>query len=359
MSDESTAPSNMEGNEWVLTAKQLEYARSCKLVSRLPEITNDELADKGKGDYIAKVLAIVQVLWLILQLSVRAGAKKSSSPLEIATLAFALLASITYIILFDHPQDITTPIRIHISRLPTITEFRRIDRLSPLRVWETGAEHSHFLPNNVVHMTRDGEDYSSYVFIAGLSIGSFIFGCTHLLGWNYEYPNGVERILWITSSLITALFPAGLIYGLMAMSVVYIGDKNLSEFKPVGLIYITLWMVYFLARIFLLVEMFRSLYFLPPDAFLSTWAKNWPHIGNNVRKRASVEESIEKPDEMPLSQTIVAQQRAATPDLQAGDQEDGHTELAVEHELLHRVESHAPHDVLVRGIEGRGDQALD
>jgi hypothetical protein len=36
--------------------------------------------------------------------------------------------------------------------------------------------------------------------------------------------------------------------------------------------------VYVLARLFLIVEMFRILCFLPPDAYLSTWATNIPHL---------------------------------------------------------------------------------
>ena len=36
---------------------------------------------------------------------------------------------------------------------------------------------------------------------------------------------------------------------------------------------------YILARLFLLVEIFRTLCFLPPDAFVDTWSGSFPHIG--------------------------------------------------------------------------------
>jgi hypothetical protein len=36
--------------------------------------------------------------------------------------------------------------------------------------------------------------------------------------------------------------------------------------------------VYVLARLFLIVEMFRTLCFLPPNAYMSTWATNIPHL---------------------------------------------------------------------------------
>ncbi|KAK6844667.1 hypothetical protein PG995_014777 [Apiospora arundinis] len=76
----------MKCNLWVLSAAQLHYARSCGIVSKLHNITEDELSDKGKGDFVAKTLAILQVIWLIAQLSVRAIHQKPISPLEIATL---------------------------------------------------------------------------------------------------------------------------------------------------------------------------------------------------------------------------------------------------------------------------------
>ena len=36
--------------------------------------------------------------------------------------------------------------------------------------------------------------------------------------------------------------------------------------------------LYILARLFLMVEIFRTLCFLPPEAYVATWASNIPHI---------------------------------------------------------------------------------
>jgi hypothetical protein len=35
---------------------------------------------------------------------------------------------------------------------------------------------------------------------------------------------------------------------------------------------------YVLARLFMIVETFRALFFLPPSAYIATWASNVPHI---------------------------------------------------------------------------------
>jgi hypothetical protein len=36
--------------------------------------------------------------------------------------------------------------------------------------------------------------------------------------------------------------------------------------------------IYILARLFLIVELFRCLFFLPPSAFVATWVSSVPHV---------------------------------------------------------------------------------
>jgi hypothetical protein len=51
----------------------------------------------------------------------------------------------------------------------------------------------------------------------------------------------------------------------------------------VPIILIKIWDIFFgslyvLARAFLLVEIFRTLFYLPEDAYVTTWASNFPHV---------------------------------------------------------------------------------
>ena len=55
------------------------------------------------------------------------------------------------------------------------------------------------------------------------------------------------------------------------------GSRELSDNLWIGLL-VVLCSLYLLARLYLLVEVFRTLCFLPPDAYISTWAANIPHI---------------------------------------------------------------------------------
>ncbi|KAI0891990.1 hypothetical protein F4806DRAFT_506295 [Annulohypoxylon nitens] len=162
------------GNIWVLDARQLQYARECGIISQLHNITEDEVADKGKGDFAAKALALIQVLWLIIQIAVRTATRKPSSPLEVATLAFATLAFITYIILFNHPQNLTTPFQISAKRVPDLKEFKELicmRRGEFLKM--TLGDYS--IANNVC-LSPSGDTRGLRLFFFGGMISGFIFG---------------------------------------------------------------------------------------------------------------------------------------------------------------------------------------
>jgi hypothetical protein len=62
----------------------------------LPYITREEIMDKGKSDIFARVLAIGQTLWLVVQMIVRASRHLEVSQLEIGTAAFASCAVTIY-----------------------------------------------------------------------------------------------------------------------------------------------------------------------------------------------------------------------------------------------------------------------
>lgn len=250
------------GNIWVLNARQLQYARECGIISQLPNIMENELADKGRGDFAAKALALIQVLWLIIQIVVRTATNKPSSPLEVATLAFATLAFIVYVLLFQHPQNLMTPFQVSAQRLPKSVEFRDIHNMEPI-------------PNHYRRFRSIGIN----LFLLGGILSGLIFGSIHLLAWNFTFPTRIEKILWISSSFITALLPPLEFFNIFCLSLL----KTRPKWNPIpyilGFFTIIFPAGFLLARLFLVAEMFRLLYFLPPDAYLNTWTTNVPHIG--------------------------------------------------------------------------------
>jgi hypothetical protein len=53
---------------------------------------------------------------------------------------------------------------------------------------------------------------------------------------------------------------------------------NSFEMKFVSAYMMFLYFGYVVARLFMIVETFRTLFFLPPSAYIATWASNVPHI---------------------------------------------------------------------------------
>ena len=99
-----------------------------------------------------------------------------------------------------------------------------------------------------------------------------LFGGIHAGAWNFEFPTRTELLLWRCASLWTAvcgpiLIMVGILFGHF--------EKTKSLFV-IALPILTF--LYVVARLALLVEIFRTLFFLPPDAFVSTWASYVPHV---------------------------------------------------------------------------------
>jgi uncharacterized membrane protein len=62
----------------------------------LPEFMEKEILDKSKGDAVVKGIAVVQVVWLIMQVIARAAKGLPTSQLEIAVLAYSACTILTY-----------------------------------------------------------------------------------------------------------------------------------------------------------------------------------------------------------------------------------------------------------------------
>lgn len=275
-----------EGDVWVLTAAQLIEARNRGLFVRLPHLTEDEISDRDKGNLLPKLLALLQVSWMAIQIIARATLQISSTPLEIMAVSFAACALITYVLLLNHPQDVNTSIYIDASRLPTVYEMGEIAELSPI-YHSFPRNRLPCIPNNSIHVSHEEDVHtrgtSSGLFNIGLSAGAAVFGGIHLVAWNFVFPTVAEQTLWRVSSLITLLVPLATILVTLGSHKITghfdIGDTSSFGIDHWGQAFTGLGMVALvLTRLFLIVEAFRSLYYLPPDAYFATWAANAPYI---------------------------------------------------------------------------------
>lgn len=281
-------------------AQQLLHMRQEGMIPRLPSISEAHIQDKSKSDFFVKATAVVQVLWLVVQVISRAAKHLPISQLEIAVIAFSACALITYALNWSKPQDVQTPTYVEVATALSPHDF--VSAIpSDLRAasWftqsftfegQTGTEilthaqrpvpndlevSGNFFPLNGLTYVDDG------VILAGL-----LFGALHCLAWDFVFPSPVEQLIWRISAVLTTVVPAGYALAYHAADLARKAASPVFLEPPLGFIWTAIELVlvvpvvlYIVARIYLMIEVFRTLFFLPPKAFEETWSWSWLHVG--------------------------------------------------------------------------------
>ncbi|KAK0472516.1 hypothetical protein IW261DRAFT_1343509 [Armillaria novae-zelandiae] len=79
-------------------------------ISPILRIPKEELMDKSKGDALSKSISLLQTIWFVVQYFSRITLSLPTTPLETATLAFALLNFCNYILWWHKPLDVQHPL---------------------------------------------------------------------------------------------------------------------------------------------------------------------------------------------------------------------------------------------------------
>jgi hypothetical protein len=87
------------------------------------------------------------------------------------------------------------------------------------------------------------------------------------------FPTEQELLLWGIASALTTSLPMGMV-GVMIWAA---GRDGLEDIISMMAFFVLLFFN-IIARLFNLVWVFRSLFYLPTDAFISTWAVNISHL---------------------------------------------------------------------------------
>jgi hypothetical protein len=128
--------------------------------------------------------------------------------------------------------------------------------------------------------TDNREDIRILVTLALLGA---LYGGVHCLPWNDKFPTSVERKLWRIAAII--LTSAASCWGVTEMTIdeiklqpAWLDNIVSSGFGIFGLVLVPL--SYCIANLYILVESFRQLLYLPPQAYqLPVWSNYWPHFG--------------------------------------------------------------------------------
>ncbi|PGH11108.1 hypothetical protein AJ79_05053 [Helicocarpus griseus UAMH5409] len=213
-----------QGDVWVLTAAQLLKVRRLGLIERLPRVKENDILDRDKAS----------------------GLGKPTSQLEIMALAFIVTALCTYVLWFGHPQDVMCAYYLPAKRLPT-----RLD-VSEISSGSFSISYLELGNNTVAESSRGHTMFWSEVYLTG--IAAIVFGSIHFLAWNSVFPTQAERLLWSISAFITALGPLVYTLELQVLAKICLGRHNVPKFVKIFLAAFSVYMVYGLARLFLVVE---------------------------------------------------------------------------------------------------------
>jgi hypothetical protein len=265
------------GDRWYLDANQLLLARELGIIGKLPKLSTERVSDLSKEDIFVKLLAISQIIWLCLQLSMRLGQGVPTTQLEVMTMGYALCSALTYFLLFDRPRDVTTVFEVEAARYPTSNEMSLVASVGPNIFGFSRSTVS--VPNNSRHQNGQFPDMA-----LSSSFAVFLFGVMHFAAWGYEFPTQTERDLWRASTALTiAVVPAIFAAAFVARRFSSHPGRSVSRERVEGLVaLVQLWIfapLFIAARSFILVEVIRSLVYQPPESYKTTWAAYVPHVG--------------------------------------------------------------------------------
>ncbi|KAF8854751.1 hypothetical protein BDZ45DRAFT_805561 [Acephala macrosclerotiorum] len=234
------------------------------------------------------------------------SSEQSSTQLEIAVLAFSGSSIITYLLYWDRPQHVESIPAIKPKRVPVQNELEEIAMIGPRYFWSSPRTESGIdeeldlvpLSNNSTNLIplpnptaskllatttpnwyrrlaeASNWDHENVPGAFGAMVGGQLFGGLYCLAWNLHFPTAVEQITWRICSVLIVSGPT------LPFVPLYFWTRLRTSWRlPILATLLFMIGLYVVARIFLVVEMFRSLLFSPPGVFVSTWSEGTPHIG--------------------------------------------------------------------------------
>ena len=272
----------------------------CDLYESFVMPTEAEIEDRGKSDWFAKLLVLLQTTWFVMQCIARVREHLPITHLEIVTLAYAVMNFLTYIFWWYKPLNVNRPVRVFRISEPTETQSLVTEPISEARklTWKEGLKtmgnfiaggqdqdvdlrREDRVPMFWANSTKKSADDTSEVF-SGVGV---LFGVIHCLAWHFSFPTHTELLMWRISSVTITV---AICYIPFAYRFIYAREKAGSrEFDAddIALEFIITFLsvfagvVYIIARAITLVLAFTSLRDLPPGAYETVhWSTFIPHI---------------------------------------------------------------------------------
>ncbi|KAK8143876.1 hypothetical protein G3M48_006625 [Beauveria asiatica] len=215
------------GNKTKICLTAGELAISSLDCHKRPGILKEDLQDKSKQDWLAKTLAGLQIMQLVLSVITRYVQDLRLSQLEAVTLSFAICGVAIYITNIHKPQNVD---RASEFELPAPTEADSQASLVFVKAYdsllaimrnqnEVATEKSKLsrekdvrIPNDSIPF--DNGNHAVHPVVYFLALASALFGVIHAIAWYFEFPTEEEKLLWRIATGISAVSP---ILGLLAI----------------------------------------------------------------------------------------------------------------------------------------------
>ncbi|OCK79021.1 hypothetical protein K432DRAFT_300724 [Lepidopterella palustris CBS 459.81] len=263
-----------------LSAIQLYVAKELGIINELPDMLEIDIQDKNKGDLFVKGTAVIQLTNFLIRFITRMAKRLPISQLETAVFAFCLCTFIAYFFYWSKPQSVMvpTPIKydrgdpprdvldddIKILEIFGSLSFIKTTFVPPFR--SDRRKPTELITNDMMDgvFFVVGGVFTHYAESAAV-LGGVLFGALYSIAWSFPFPSRVEMILWRVATVAVAVGPV--VYNIANVVFTMAFQGNPKNKRHAAGLY-TIAVIYLLGRIFLIVEMFRTLFFLPPRAFV-------------------------------------------------------------------------------------------
>ena len=257
-----------------------------------PMPTEAEIKDKGKSDWLAKSLVLLQTSWFVMQCIARGIKHLPVTHLEIVTLAYAAMNFVIYVFWWNKPLNVNRPVRVfRKSGDETQPQSSSEGRESTWRAVGKGfGTILRFIAGSQdedVNLSREDRvprfwanstaDNAGIANIIMLGVG-ICFGAIHCIAWVFPFPTHTELLIWRVSSVAITAVPVYI--PLIFILANWMSDMHFKDTANiVGLSILPAGLLYIIARAVTLVLALTSLRDLPSGAFDTVhWTTFIPHI---------------------------------------------------------------------------------
>jgi len=294
------AYSRQDGKPKTLT---MEHLRAIVRLRLLRKITKPEdlINEYSKRNRLAKTIALVQALWLLIQTFARIKQCLPTSPLEITAVAYISVTLFRYGRLYLRPHYskqielikvgvkpnswflwLHKPQDVGFSTELRNDEFHEAIESAPPEGDEASSIFSgwkHQLPN----IMRPYHPREKMVIAWTWGAVAAVFGGLHLLAWNYRFPSPEERLLWRFSSVAIMVLPHAFLAWETILGCLAARQRqrrrHQQQRQSGNFVGVLLVLLYIAARLYNFVEVFLSLRSTPPRLYQEVQWPNWlPHF---------------------------------------------------------------------------------